>query len=1031
MLAVHVCLVTTAGNPMPSFKVPCPSCEAKVLIKNPDLVGKKVECPKCKYRFKVEAPVGEPATGDAKADDVKPADTKDKKDKKSDAAPGSDKAKGKGDKKKSKKTLGIVLGAVGVLVLVVGAVVVFGGGDDKPSSSGGGGGSRGGGTYAGNTGTENPENTEKKDDPAAKKPKATVVPRSDKDPTNLLPNQTVAVYRFNIERLRMETPIGGYMLDKPMTDLFESSMGFDPAKIERYFHCIVGEKERAPFGLIWLKEPLPASDVKIAGAGSPRPVNGKTLYTVKGNPFLTAVGGALAARSLFAEVYDRPPAVPAVKAGKPADVPFGACVYDTQTILVGDHAALEKYLKELKDGYPEFQTVWKKDEPPPSAPMPGGMPPMPAGMPPTTGAVPGTTPSPPPTTPMPGSMTPTAPAVPGAMPPMSGPMTPAPMTPAGKGPAAPPANKDYTSNPSYLSVPGELKKMLNALDEDPTGPPIVAMAEKFDNAAYERKGVKKAYEAVVKVIDPVLSRAQYVGLTLTTFEPGKVAGSIRVVGKTTDDARYIAQQQLGPALTDAVPLLSLVLFSNPYVIEFRNATDPNKPPPGMGYPGSPFPTPGAGPESLGPVPGMTSPPLPPMPGPMTMGVGAPPPRPGVPLPPGVPPMPGFPGPGAVGPGMEEPGFGMQPPPPTPSHIDLTMTDQVVTFTVDLRLTDEGYMRIVPRLFGTLSQLKGKASVYAGSRSWYGLAEAVKKYTDQNKRFPAGTVSRPSEPSRLSLPYPPIQRLSFFAELLPYLGRDSIAALLNRGRSWADPENAAATDSWVPEFLVPYYPQTAWRATTPLVPERVFGGTNFVAIAGVGPDAARLDPTNPAHTKLIGVSGYDWGSKVEDVTDGLANTIYLMQVPPGYARPWAAGGGATLTGINPTDPMTDFKHQRPDGKSGTYAIMADGTVRWIPADIKPADLIALVTRAGGEKLSGDLDTIAPKVTPSGKDAELNAAPKPVETARVPAEKKSVDPNEAKPADVKAGDGKTTSTPPAKSDAPTKEAPKPEAPAPKQK
>ena len=63
-----------AGVLMPSFKVPCPSCEAPVLIKNPNLVGTKVECPKCKYRFKVEEPTAE---GDAnKKGDAKGATRK-------------------------------------------------------------------------------------------------------------------------------------------------------------------------------------------------------------------------------------------------------------------------------------------------------------------------------------------------------------------------------------------------------------------------------------------------------------------------------------------------------------------------------------------------------------------------------------------------------------------------------------------------------------------------------------------------------------------------------------------------------------------------------------------------------------------------------------------------------------------------------------------------------------------------------------------------------------------------------------------
>jgi serine/threonine protein kinase len=40
-----------------SFKQQCPSCETMVPIKDRKLIGKKVECPKCKYRFLVEAPV--------------------------------------------------------------------------------------------------------------------------------------------------------------------------------------------------------------------------------------------------------------------------------------------------------------------------------------------------------------------------------------------------------------------------------------------------------------------------------------------------------------------------------------------------------------------------------------------------------------------------------------------------------------------------------------------------------------------------------------------------------------------------------------------------------------------------------------------------------------------------------------------------------------------------------------------------------------------------------------------------------------
>ena len=39
-----------------SFKVQCPSCEAQVPVRDAALIGKKIDCPKCKYRFVVDDP---------------------------------------------------------------------------------------------------------------------------------------------------------------------------------------------------------------------------------------------------------------------------------------------------------------------------------------------------------------------------------------------------------------------------------------------------------------------------------------------------------------------------------------------------------------------------------------------------------------------------------------------------------------------------------------------------------------------------------------------------------------------------------------------------------------------------------------------------------------------------------------------------------------------------------------------------------------------------------------------------------------
>ena len=72
-----------------SFKQQCPSCEAMVPIKDSSLVGSKIDCPKCKYRFVVEDP------GDVITDATAEEGPKSSKIRKADA---------KGDKAKGKKT---------------------------------------------------------------------------------------------------------------------------------------------------------------------------------------------------------------------------------------------------------------------------------------------------------------------------------------------------------------------------------------------------------------------------------------------------------------------------------------------------------------------------------------------------------------------------------------------------------------------------------------------------------------------------------------------------------------------------------------------------------------------------------------------------------------------------------------------------------------------------------------------------------------------------------------------------------------
>jgi hypothetical protein len=366
-----------------------------------------------------------------------------------------------------------------------------------------------------------------------------------------------------------------------------------------------------------------------------------------------------------------------------------------------------------------------------------------------------------------------------------------------------------------------------------------------------------------------------------------------------------------------------------------------------------------------------------------------------------------PGPGGEGiPGGGEgiPGGGLQPPShdpgqPLPSHLGLGQTDQTVTITVELNFAEDTYRRIIaPRLIGIASTIKGQMAVYASDQSYYALSRAVPRMLAATKAFPRGTAERrQTDASRLGIRFKPETHVSFFAELLPYINpaRAALAVGLNRDLAWSDEKNLHVAEGWVPELLVPLYPQSAWRARWPDRPGRVFGGTNYVAIAGVGLNAARYDPR--ADAKKVGITGYEWGSKVEEVTDGLENTIYLMQTPPGLPQPWLAGGGATIRGLDETDPMKGFRHTHgtPGGKPGTFALMGDGSVRFIPGDIDPKLLLAMATRAGGEKIADRLDKEAPLIySPHKKEAELKSEPKRGSDSKV-AEPRRKDPKGMEP------------------------------------
>jgi prepilin-type N-terminal cleavage/methylation domain-containing protein len=183
---------------------------------------------------------------------------------------------------------------------------------------------------------------------------------------------------------------------------------------------------------------------------------------------------------------------------------------------------------------------------------------------------------------------------------------------------------------------------------------------------------------------------------------------------------------------------------------------------------------------------------------------------------------------------------------------------------------------------------------------------------------------------------PQERLGWPVALLPHLEQEGLWAQFDITRGYEG--NLTAARTRIKPFLCPSAPDMPGAIAV----------THYVAMAGIGADAAE----RPAGAAGIGFMGYDRQTSFAKITDGSSNTIALMETRSGLG-PWARGGASTLRGFDPDD-VPLFGDQRPfDGHSGgTYAAMADGSLRFIRSSIDPKKLAAAITIAGGERF--DLD-----------------------------------------------------------------------------
>ncbi|MHB1425110.1 MAG: TIGR03067 domain-containing protein [Gemmataceae bacterium] len=929
-----------------SFKQQCPSCEAMVPIRDPKLIGRKIDCPKCKYRFVVEEPVDEVEEAEEEAPAKKSKGGKTAITAKKPAGgkagvrrPDDDEDVVDEDKPKKKQggsgmlIVGIVLAAVALIALAIGGVFLLSSdSSDSPTPS------RGTPANAAPTAA----NDVKPPEEVKKAPEEPKLPKPlEEDVTNLLPNDSQIVVNLPLDQLLGHARINEAMLRTSGSfneSAFQHIWGIAPTDIRRVVWASNAGKKTI-FSVMRtsavLNEKKIVTDLKLKEEA---PIEGMKYYLVK---------RPLDALSTFLLKFDDHPARVAIH------------FMDPITVVCADVGPMTQFLQDKRQ--PKHLSSKQTEE---DKPAQGGMQNMPGRS--GGSGQPGA----------PGGKTPMTMGGPprGFQPPAGMPqgMLPPGMSQGGTNgttsDAAPVSS-------SYMTVDPHLKAVLDQVEkvDDKEGQNVLLSFAWLNSLKLVSSGGLTALIldqtpsalrdlfAMVEASDP-----KAFGVGVTAFSESKVSLNVGLAAKNVKTAQDL-QTQGETALADLVLARGLDLVSKSAGGNVQTGTMSGRPGGMQGMMGgSSMPPPMMGGSGMG---GKQSPNMPGMP-------NAPPGGPqmggGFPMqqqPSGG--MAGMRGSGMMPPGMQPSGNTQAEEKGKQGDYRFWTKDDVVALGINGNIPKAIYNEIGSKLEEVSIHSRGVMSMSDRQSHIHELAAAMQAYVDKEGHFPRGAM--PRQINRHVLDWRPDQRLSWMTQLLPYLSNGEFKNIkIDYKMGWYDdPNNIKVGMTVIPQFVTPSSSdKPTYFVDYPNLPvKHEWAATNFVGIAGVGLDAAEYRGDDPAKAKLLGVFGYDRETQKTDIKDGLDQTIVLIQVPSSPKSPWIAGGGSTVRGVSEDlDCVKPFVCTEYHGKRGTFAIMANGKVRFIPATIDPKTFQALCTIAGGDKIK-KLDDIAPEVPAPEEPAEL--------------------------------------------------------------
>ncbi len=282
--------------------------------------------------------------------------------------------------------------------------------------------------------------------------------------------------------------------------------------------------------------------------------------------------------------------------------------------------------------------------------------------------------------------------------------------------------------------------------------------------------------------------------------------------------------------------------------------------------------------------------------------------------------------------------------------------------------------LIALLLPAVQKVRAAAQRMACANNLKNVGLALHHFENTRGCFPPGQVDGPFSPMQV----PPSIVHGFWPFLLPYLEQEALFRQYRWDVSWSDPANR---DTISVNLSILQCPAAELHRQ----------GNNSLNDPGACTDYAPVKDVSSAATATLLRSGWidpansyqgafdvNVMARFADMMDGVSNTLFVTEcsgrptywrgsqplAPPAAAGggPWASSGnrlsiegstppnGATRPGMCALN-CTNFGEIYSFHPGGANALLGDGSVRFLNANLSLRVLTKLVTRAGGEPLSG--------------------------------------------------------------------------------